>query len=681
MRVCLFSSYSESIKIDNYVKYYLSELKKYFDTIVFITNQRALDNDALLYLNENLITLKMVQNMGYDFGMYYNVIKDLDTFNVSQLALVNDSCYLFKPLNTFFNWYSLQNVDCAGFTDSVYKGRHIQSYFLLFSKRVIPFVKQYFMKNGIITDVHKLIETYEIGMCQAMISEGYTIDSMFKQSEFNNNSNIMTENAFLLLQKGIPLIKRKLVLNTFREDEISYLEHVKFDFSINYRQVLASFTSPDVLSYILNQHRVKVYQIYYDEDQLKYLSPDTLPYYNTKLSPFFENDVIRHMYNNNMISSDFFGVLSWKFKLKNDFQYMNSYIDNEADIYAFPNSIRNHNVYGDSAACHPLFMDIFSNVLQLLGCSNINPSLGLYMNSIICRSNIFKKYVEEFLIPTMDYLNSLQAGDPIYEKLWSDARYHYDPNLTQRLQQHIGKPHYTYHTFICERLWSVFYEKYKNRYTLKIVSPTQDRIMKITMPKPVTVLPISRNASIVESIEPKEEVQSSKDFAIVISHLSDRHILERINQENKIYDLYLTSFDNLDISKWHHLFKKHEIVSVKAIENKPSALEKSVYQNVYMCSVSNQLWQNEEQIVKQRYKVIVYGNSLTMLSNIIDVYKMKIQNNTLYVKKSPVKYWFAKAEVMKVFSQIFTNVKDYTGSFDDVVTMFAIKRNIKIIEV
>jgi hypothetical protein len=321
-RLCLFSSYSESNKIENYVKHYLTELTNYCDEIYFITNERDIDKDGLDFLTEKKIGLKYVQNRGYDFGMYWHVLKDLDIKPYYQVALINDSCYLFKSLNNFFLWQSSNNFDVYGMTDSIFKGHHLQSYFLIFNRRVMQLMKAYFIKHGIIDDVHKLIETYEIGLCQYLIKAGFTIGAMYSQKMLQNHtSNIMTEAAKDLLARGIPLIKRKLIHNTFREDEVSYLEHVNFDFSVDYRKLLYSYGDKKILDYLLLSHEVKVYQIYYDVDQIKYLSPDTLPYYNSKLTVYFENDLIKNFYNQSKIEADYFGVLSWRFQEKNRLQF------------------------------------------------------------------------------------------------------------------------------------------------------------------------------------------------------------------------------------------------------------------------------------------------------------------------------------------------------------------------
>lgn len=683
-KVCVFSSYSNSNKIDNYIKHYLVELKKYFDEIIFITNLRKLEQESLDFLTHNVIGLKQVENQGYDFGMYYHVVKDLDVKHCSQLAFVNDSCYLFKPLHNFFLWLNNQQLDVSGMTDSIFKSHHIQSYFLVFSKRVLHLVKAYFIKHGIIDDVHKLIETYEIGLCKYLTESSFKIGAMYSQRMLqNHSSNIMTEAAPELLARGIPLIKRKLIHNTFRDDEVSYLEHVKFDFTIDHRKLLYNYADVKLLDYLLQTYSIKTYQIYYDVEQIKYLSPDTLPYYNSSLSVYFENDLIKKFYLSEKIEADYFGVLSWRFSEKNGSQFRSSFIDGRYDIYAFQGSARHHDVFADSVTCHPFFMDIFNVVLRNLKIdTNIKPSLGLYMNSVITRSHIYKKYVSEFLIPTMELLDRFpEKFVELNQKLWSDARYKYDSALTQRLFEHTGKPYYTYHTFICERLWAVFYELHKNEYSLKILSNNEFiDTSKVVVPKY-----IPKGSIVEEVIEPKAPPVKieldKKDYAICISQLSDRHSLEKINNENRIYDFYLTSTENLDISKWQNSFKKHKIISNKVIEETVSKLDKTSLQTLYLCSSVHQLWQEEEQLSKQKYKIIVYANSLSILSNLIDVHKMKIQSNTLYVKKGVSKYWFGKADVMSVFSQIFLDQKSsQTGSIDDIILKFALRRNIKIIE-
>lgn len=691
MRLCLFSSYSEKNTIDNYVKYYVKELSQHFDKIIFITNHRQIDIEDTKFLNENNIVLKFVENKGYDFGMYYHVIKDLDIKDIQMLGLVNDSCILFKRLDNFFNWFKNQKLDLGGITDSITYQKHIQSYFWVFKKRVIHVVKDYFVKNGIIENVHELIPTYELGLCKHLLDNDFKIGALYNQKMFNNyDGNMMTEIVEKLLEKGIPIIKRKVIYKHFRSDEVSYLQHKNIDFNKDFKKILYSYGEKSVLDYVLQSHRLKIYQIYYDVEQIKHLSPHTMPYYNSKLSVYFENDLLKDFYYNNKIDSDYFGILSWRFNSKNGFAFQPEMIDGDSDIYVFEGLIQSHDVFYDSIKCHPYFMDIFKKVLQNLKIDvTIKPMLGLYQNATIAKQAVFKKYMEEYLLPTMEFLNNLDKRFPeINQKLWADAKYKYDPALTERLHQQTGKPYYTYHTFICERLWSVFY--LMNDYKLKVItinnSPTRHKYLKVAEAAPVFV----ETGSIVEEIKVPtpiyhtpviHNVDKTKDHAICIFHTTDRHSLEKINQENKIYDFYLTSFDNLDISKWHKSFKKHKILSQNVVQDVESRLSKQTLANVCAASAVSQLIIEQENISKQKYKTIVLCNSLSGLSNMVDFHKMKLNSSTIYVKKGIQKYWFGKADVMSVFVNFFTDHKFFSdGSIDEVIIQFALRRNIKIIE-
>jgi len=67
----------------------------------------------------------------------------------------------------------------------------------------------------------------------------------------------------------------------------------------------------------MNPVKMNIYQIYYDESQKEYLYLDTIPLFNDELSLYFENNVILDLYKKGKIEGDYFGVLSWKNRIKN----------------------------------------------------------------------------------------------------------------------------------------------------------------------------------------------------------------------------------------------------------------------------------------------------------------------------------------------------------------------------
>lgn len=229
---------------------------------------------------------------------------------------------------------------------------------------------------------------------------------------------------------------------------------------------------------------IKIYQIYYNDEQKLSLSNNTIPYYNDKLTVYFENEIIKNLYDE--IDSDYFGVLSWKFNIKNNITFTTKYIDGKYDMYYFTNNTKDVDVLGIAYKWHPYFKEIFSLILKNLDIDvNIKPTIGLYSNSVIASSDIYKKYIKEYLIPTMELLDTLNGTfkskymNDIREKLWSNSMYHH--KIGDRLKEHTGKSFYTYHTFLCERLWSVFYEIHKDEFTLKIINTNRIKSKKPTV--------------------------------------------------------------------------------------------------------------------------------------------------------------------------------------------------------
>ncbi len=219
-----------------------------------------------------------------------------------------------------------------------------------------------------------------------------------------------------------------------------------------------------------------VYQIYYEPWQLEKLSPLTVPFYNNDdiLTPFFENDVIRKLYDNQKIhTSDYFGVLSWRIQEKNniDLQVLNN-INSDFNLYTFNNTTARYNVLNVSNQYHPNFLILFSQVLRNLGLSVnefLNCDVGIFQNAVIASKEVYLDYVNNWLFPSMDFITnnpdqsfqSLVKSDPLYS--------YYPGNVRERLMKNFGTPWYQYHTFLVERLWSMYYHKNRDKISLKLL--------------------------------------------------------------------------------------------------------------------------------------------------------------------------------------------------------------------
>jgi hypothetical protein len=222
---------------------------------------------------------------------------------------------------------------------------------------------------------------------------------------------------------------------------------------------------------------MNIYQIYYEPWQVDKLSKHAIPFYNNDiiLTPFFENDVIRSLYNNEkIITDDFFGILSWRIVEKNNINLdivLNN-INNDYNFYTFNNTIGRYNVLQVSSQYHPNFLILFDQIIK-----NLNYSLndfshvdfGIFQNAVIAKGDIYTDYVNNWLFPSMDFI--LNNPDPAFQILVkSDPLYSYYPNnVRERLLKNFGTPWYQYHTFLVERLWSMYYHVNRDKISLKLL--------------------------------------------------------------------------------------------------------------------------------------------------------------------------------------------------------------------
>lgn len=229
--VCFFSSYFTQDYIPYYIKFYLEELGNYFTEIIFLTNEKQLLETELNYLKQKNITLKFVSNEGFDFGMWYKAFKEFPSLNYDRVALINDSCILFKPLDTVFNWIEGNDADYCGLVASNSVSPHVQSYFIVINKNAIKPVYDYFMQHGLISDYKKVIYTYEIGLSAHLRNQQLKVAAMFssKKDIAAQNPSFLVIEEFI--QEGLPMIKKKIIFRTYRKGE--YLSMLRMNFKLN----------------------------------------------------------------------------------------------------------------------------------------------------------------------------------------------------------------------------------------------------------------------------------------------------------------------------------------------------------------------------------------------------------------------------------------------------------------
>jgi len=225
-RLAVFAHYDRDNVIDDYVMYYLEELKKVASDIVFVSDCDL--PDAELKKLDGIVKKSIAMRHGeYDFGSYkrgYQAMeKDLDKYD--ELIFANDSCYgPFYPLKDVWKTMDQKVCDFWGLfehRDSEVKKWYLQSYFFVFKKNV--FVSKGFKKfiNSIKKEERKrdIVIKYEMRLSNYLVSEGFKYDSLFKKSK----KNLTHQNkVFNMIKKGLPFLKRHLFeVNIYKVSKVN----------------------------------------------------------------------------------------------------------------------------------------------------------------------------------------------------------------------------------------------------------------------------------------------------------------------------------------------------------------------------------------------------------------------------------------------------------------------------
>ncbi|MEO6135579.1 MAG: rhamnan synthesis F family protein [Ginsengibacter sp.] len=230
--VCVFVHYSHAAQLPYPEEAYIKELGSYFSEIILVTNQREFNLGNL----PSSVSVKMVQNEGYDFGMFYKVAQELDWGSLDRLALANDSNLLVQSLSALFNkgerlgtpfWGAIDSYERPWFSTHE-ENQHLQSHFLVWEKPAFFLLEQYltqiriqdfYDEKKIKTLRRKVINEWEIGVSQYFKKNGIMLGAAFGCEQIdvcNSNkakpkANKTFKNPEELLQAGYPFLKKKYV--------------------------------------------------------------------------------------------------------------------------------------------------------------------------------------------------------------------------------------------------------------------------------------------------------------------------------------------------------------------------------------------------------------------------------------------------------------------------------------
>lgn len=193
------------------------------------------------------VQIQFEENEGYDYGLFYKGFNAINPDEYSQIACINDSNIIFGRLNFLFDWSKNQQVDFWGLVDSREKpwfsthadNYHVQSHFIVFNSTAISILPEYFAQISFSKfkkekDAKKLrrkvINDWEIGLTQFLLGRELSCSTFIDSHDYALRKgilkpiNITHKHYANLIRDGIPIIKKRLVMDNSFRNRIRYMK-------------------------------------------------------------------------------------------------------------------------------------------------------------------------------------------------------------------------------------------------------------------------------------------------------------------------------------------------------------------------------------------------------------------------------------------------------------------------
>ncbi|MCA0433900.1 MAG: CDP-glycerol glycerophosphotransferase family protein [Proteobacteria bacterium] len=256
-RICLFAGYDRDGQMDDTVVEYVTELSKFSD--VYYLADCKMDGSQLLKLSGITRGAWAIRHGAYDFGSWSKLARELvgwetiETYD--ELLLVNDSCYLLRPLDEAFSTMARSDADWWGmqagkglistwrrqglafdtavtevkaglltaFEDDPEYDFFVASYFLAYRSPVFNDQDFRQLLNSVAPHGSKklTIKKYEIGLTRWLLSRGYDFDAYLPKVYAKNA--VFSDIVFDVISEGFPLLKRYFLSDNHYQ--VSGLDH------------------------------------------------------------------------------------------------------------------------------------------------------------------------------------------------------------------------------------------------------------------------------------------------------------------------------------------------------------------------------------------------------------------------------------------------------------------------
>lgn len=174
-RVALFAHFDAEDEVKPYVETLLKGLREVCSRIVFISTSK-LGEREMDKLQPLVADVHVRENVGYDFAMWKDALDLFELGECDELVLSNSSVFgpIF-PLAPIMARMSSDPCDFWGMTDNLELGWHLQSYFVVFKRRVVDSdaFRLFWKDVQPFRDKTQVILNYELGLTRALTDAGF----------------------------------------------------------------------------------------------------------------------------------------------------------------------------------------------------------------------------------------------------------------------------------------------------------------------------------------------------------------------------------------------------------------------------------------------------------------------------------------------------------------------------
>lgn len=211
--VALLLTHAPAGRLKPHVLPYMKQLKGAglaVALVVVVDNPLELLDEEISVADSILVR----KNAGYDFGAWAHALKlSPALFNLRRLILTNDSVIPTASSSVFsamMDRVRASKAHIAGLTANHEYGWHLQSYFLVLTKKALTSsaFRDFFDKVRRIDDKDEVIRTYEIPFSAQMRAAGLSLEALY-HGPYPNNPVIWSWRE--LVESGFPFIKLLLL--------------------------------------------------------------------------------------------------------------------------------------------------------------------------------------------------------------------------------------------------------------------------------------------------------------------------------------------------------------------------------------------------------------------------------------------------------------------------------------